>query len=209
MASESVPIPELIRRHRRHLAHFHANDPNRQGPGFGRPRFRAHLPGPGRDRLPRLGLGRGFRLSPPASSGSPGRASATCSAAWRVWPGRVRRNPRLRVMASALWPPRCGRSPTPRVVAGLRRPALWPVSDRATLPCGRSPTEPRCRPKVSRAWKTFGPRGGGVGRPAPDLVPPRLRRWQAQGRATRPEHGPGRAAVLADCNSFAARIVPL
>jgi sugar phosphate isomerase/epimerase len=35
MSSESVPIPELIRRHARLLAHFHANDPNRQGPGFG------------------------------------------------------------------------------------------------------------------------------------------------------------------------------
>jgi sugar phosphate isomerase/epimerase len=35
MATESVPIPELIHRHRRHLVHFHANDPNRQGPGMG------------------------------------------------------------------------------------------------------------------------------------------------------------------------------
>jgi sugar phosphate isomerase/epimerase len=35
MSSESVPIPELIRRHHRLLAHFHANDPNLQGPGFG------------------------------------------------------------------------------------------------------------------------------------------------------------------------------
>jgi sugar phosphate isomerase/epimerase len=35
MSSEAVPIPELIRRHARILAHFHANDPNRQGPGFG------------------------------------------------------------------------------------------------------------------------------------------------------------------------------
>ena len=35
MAGESEPIPELVRRHRGHLAHFHANDPNRQGPGFG------------------------------------------------------------------------------------------------------------------------------------------------------------------------------
>jgi sugar phosphate isomerase/epimerase len=36
MASEAAPIGELIRRNRRWLAHFHANDPNRQGPGFGR-----------------------------------------------------------------------------------------------------------------------------------------------------------------------------
>ena len=35
MSSEAVPIPELIRRHASLLAHFHANDPNRQGPGFG------------------------------------------------------------------------------------------------------------------------------------------------------------------------------
>ncbi len=40
MASESVPIPDLIRRHRRLLAHFHANDPNFQGPGFGELDFR-------------------------------------------------------------------------------------------------------------------------------------------------------------------------
>jgi sugar phosphate isomerase/epimerase len=35
MSSESIPIPELIRRHRDLLEHFHANDPNKQGPGFG------------------------------------------------------------------------------------------------------------------------------------------------------------------------------
>ena len=35
MSSEAVPIPELIRRHAAVLAHFHANDPNKQGPGFG------------------------------------------------------------------------------------------------------------------------------------------------------------------------------
>jgi len=35
MAHESAPIPELIRRNARYLAHFHANDPNRQGPGMG------------------------------------------------------------------------------------------------------------------------------------------------------------------------------
>jgi len=35
MSSEAVPIPELIRRHVSLLAHFHANDPNKQGPGFG------------------------------------------------------------------------------------------------------------------------------------------------------------------------------
>lgn len=35
MSSEPTPIPELIRRHHGLLEHFHANDPNRQGPGFG------------------------------------------------------------------------------------------------------------------------------------------------------------------------------
>jgi len=35
MSGEPTPIPELIRRHRQLLAHFHANDPNLQGPGFG------------------------------------------------------------------------------------------------------------------------------------------------------------------------------
>jgi sugar phosphate isomerase/epimerase len=35
MASESIPIPELIRSHADVLAHFHANDANLQGPGFG------------------------------------------------------------------------------------------------------------------------------------------------------------------------------
>jgi sugar phosphate isomerase/epimerase len=35
MSSEAVSIPELIRRHVSVLAHFHANDPNKQGPGFG------------------------------------------------------------------------------------------------------------------------------------------------------------------------------
>jgi len=35
MSSESIPIPELIRQNRSMLIHFHANDPNFQGPGFG------------------------------------------------------------------------------------------------------------------------------------------------------------------------------
>ena len=39
MSSEAVPIPELIRRHHAVLAHFHANDPNLQGPGFGELEF--------------------------------------------------------------------------------------------------------------------------------------------------------------------------
>jgi sugar phosphate isomerase/epimerase len=35
MSSEATPVPELIRKYAPYLVHFHANDPNRQGPGFG------------------------------------------------------------------------------------------------------------------------------------------------------------------------------
>ena len=35
MSTEAEPAPDLIRRHAAHTAHFHANDPNRRGPGFG------------------------------------------------------------------------------------------------------------------------------------------------------------------------------
>jgi len=35
MASEEKPIPEIIHASARHLEHFHANDENLQGPGFG------------------------------------------------------------------------------------------------------------------------------------------------------------------------------
>lgn len=35
MATEITPIPQLIERYHTLLAHFHANDANRQGPGFG------------------------------------------------------------------------------------------------------------------------------------------------------------------------------
>lgn len=40
MSSETVSIPELVKRHISLLAHFHANDPNKQGPGFGELDFR-------------------------------------------------------------------------------------------------------------------------------------------------------------------------
>jgi sugar phosphate isomerase/epimerase len=36
MASEPTPIPELIHKYHKVLLHFHANDPNLQGPGFGK-----------------------------------------------------------------------------------------------------------------------------------------------------------------------------
>lgn len=45
MSSETAPIPELIHRHAARTGHFHANDANRRGPGFGEvdfvPIFRA------------------------------------------------------------------------------------------------------------------------------------------------------------------------
>ena len=45
MSSEAEPVPELIRRYLPRTGHFHANDANRRGPGFGdtgfRPIFRA------------------------------------------------------------------------------------------------------------------------------------------------------------------------
>ena len=39
MSTEEAPIPEIIRRNADLLAHFHANDPNRQGPGMGKVPF--------------------------------------------------------------------------------------------------------------------------------------------------------------------------
>ena len=35
MSAEETPVPELIRRYAGRTGHFHANDPNRRGPGFG------------------------------------------------------------------------------------------------------------------------------------------------------------------------------
>lgn len=40
MSSEQLPVPELIRRYAKVTRHFHANDPNRRGPGFGDVDFR-------------------------------------------------------------------------------------------------------------------------------------------------------------------------
>jgi sugar phosphate isomerase/epimerase len=39
MSSEDTAIPAIIQRHAHHLAHFHANDPNLRGPGFGEVAF--------------------------------------------------------------------------------------------------------------------------------------------------------------------------
>jgi sugar phosphate isomerase/epimerase len=35
MNTEAIPIPTLLRTHKKNLVHFHANDPNKQGPGMG------------------------------------------------------------------------------------------------------------------------------------------------------------------------------
>jgi sugar phosphate isomerase/epimerase len=39
MSSEAASPPELIRRHASRTGHFHANDPNKRGPGFGKTDF--------------------------------------------------------------------------------------------------------------------------------------------------------------------------
>ncbi len=39
MGSDEAPTPELIRLHAHRTAHFHANDPNKRGPGFGKADF--------------------------------------------------------------------------------------------------------------------------------------------------------------------------
>jgi sugar phosphate isomerase/epimerase len=45
MSTEATPTPDLIRANAQHMHHFHANDPNLRGPGFGatdfKPIFRA------------------------------------------------------------------------------------------------------------------------------------------------------------------------
>lgn len=40
MSSEAKPIPQIIRESWPHFAHFHANDPNLKGPGFGKVDFK-------------------------------------------------------------------------------------------------------------------------------------------------------------------------
>jgi sugar phosphate isomerase/epimerase len=40
MAGESMPTPDVIRANRQFLHHFHVNDPNKRGPGFGKTDFK-------------------------------------------------------------------------------------------------------------------------------------------------------------------------
>jgi sugar phosphate isomerase/epimerase len=40
MAAEAAPTPDVIRANKEFLRHFHANDPNRRGPGFGDVQFK-------------------------------------------------------------------------------------------------------------------------------------------------------------------------
>jgi sugar phosphate isomerase/epimerase len=39
MSADEAPVPDLIRRHAARTGHFHANDANRRGPGFGKTDF--------------------------------------------------------------------------------------------------------------------------------------------------------------------------
>lgn len=39
MSSEGTPVPDIIRANRQYFHHFHANDPNKRGPGFGEVKF--------------------------------------------------------------------------------------------------------------------------------------------------------------------------
>lgn len=80
MASETIPMPELIRTHHKLMVHFHANDPNRQGPGFGEldfvPIFQA-LADVDHQRWVSVEV---FDF-PPVPSASRARALATCGGA--------------------------------------------------------------------------------------------------------------------------------
>ena len=56
MSAEETSLPDLIRRHAPRIGHFHANDANRRGPGFGAIDFVPILRAC-RERLCRLGVG--------------------------------------------------------------------------------------------------------------------------------------------------------
>ena len=79
MSSEPTPVPDIIRRYANRTGHFHANDPNRRGPGFGDvdfvPIFQA---------LKESGTTAGSRSRSSTTrqtrKPSPRRASSTCAA---------------------------------------------------------------------------------------------------------------------------------
>ena len=80
MSSESVPIPELIRRHAATVAPLPRQRPQPPRPRHGRAGLRADLRSPGRDRLSQLGQSSKSSTTPPASNAWPARASTTCAA---------------------------------------------------------------------------------------------------------------------------------
>ena len=85
MAAEFAPTPDVIRANADLLAHFHANDPNLRGPGFGGDRLPADLRRAGGGAVRRLGLRRGLRLHPRPADHRP--AEHRLHACLRVNPG--------------------------------------------------------------------------------------------------------------------------
>ena len=64
MAGEYATAAEVIRANADHLAHFHANDPNRRAPGYGDADFTPILAALAEARYAGWGVGRGVRLRP-------------------------------------------------------------------------------------------------------------------------------------------------
>ena len=62
MSGEKKPIPQIIAENRNDLAHFHANDPNLRGPGFGEVKFEPIAKAASGCEVWRLCVGGGFRL---------------------------------------------------------------------------------------------------------------------------------------------------
>ena len=78
MCSEAVPIPDLIRRFASRTVHFHANDANRRGPGFGDVDFRQIL-GALRKAIMAAGSALKFSTTRRILSPSRGRAFDICA----------------------------------------------------------------------------------------------------------------------------------
>ena len=62
MSSEAKPVPEVIREFAPWMQHFHANDANRRGPGFGDTDFVPIFQALKDVKYAGLGVGRGVRL---------------------------------------------------------------------------------------------------------------------------------------------------